>query len=70
MDNIQAIGILEDLTKALEDNGIIVQAPEIKEALQMGIEALDEPRDAKTEVYCNLKNESERSASFVGGLYE
>ena len=36
----EAIGVIEDLTKALEDNGIIAQAPEIKEALTMGIEAL------------------------------
>lgn len=35
-----AIGIIEDLEKALEDNGIIAQAPEIKEALTMSIEAL------------------------------
>ena len=40
MTNQDAIGIIEDLEKALEDNGIISQAPEIKEALTMSIEAL------------------------------
>ena len=40
MENKVAIGIIEDLEKALEDNGIITQAPEIKEALTMSIEAL------------------------------
>lgn len=40
MDEKIAIGIIEDLEKSLEDNGIIAQAPEIKEALTMSIEAL------------------------------
>ena len=40
MEKKIAIGIIEDLEKSLEDNGIIAQAPEIKEALTMGIEAL------------------------------
>ena len=40
MEKKIAIGIIEDLEKSLEDNGIIAQAPEIKEALTMSIEAL------------------------------
>ena len=40
MEKEIAIGIIEDLEKSLEDNGIIAQAPEIKEALTMSIEAL------------------------------
>lgn len=40
MEKKTAIGIIEDLEKSLEDNGIIAQAPEIKEALTMGIEAM------------------------------
>lgn len=40
MEKKTAIGIIEDLEKSLEDNGIIAQAPEIKEALTKGIEAL------------------------------
>ena len=45
MEKKIAIGIIEDLEKALEDNGIIAQAPEIKEALEKGIEALKEKND-------------------------
>lgn len=40
MEKEIAIGIIEDLKKSLEDNGIIAQAPEIKEALTMSVEAL------------------------------
>lgn len=40
MENKEVIGIIEDLEKALEDNGIIAQAPEIKEALKLSVEAL------------------------------
>ena len=40
MEKEIAIGIIEELEKSLEDNGIIAQAPEIKEALTMSIEAL------------------------------
>lgn len=45
MEKKIAIGIIEDLEKSLEDNGIIALAPEIKEALSMGIEALKEKND-------------------------
>ena len=34
MEKENAIGIIEDLEKSLEDNGIIALAPEIKEALE------------------------------------
>lgn len=40
MEKKIAIGIIEDLEKALEDNGVIARDPEIKEALTMSIEAL------------------------------
>lgn len=40
MTNKEAIGVIECLEKALEDNGIIALAPEIKEALEKSIEAL------------------------------
>lgn len=45
MENKIAIGIIEDLEKSLEDNGVIALAPEIKEALEKGIEALKEKND-------------------------
>lgn len=40
MEKKIAISIIEDLEKALEDNGVIARAPEIKEALTMSIETL------------------------------
>ena len=40
MEKEIAIGIIEDLEKSLEDNGIIAQAPEIEEALTMSVKAL------------------------------
>lgn len=58
MENKEAIGIIEDLEKALEDNGIIAQAPEIKEALDLAIEVLEKeiPKrgtiDGKSEMLC------------------